>query len=257
MAMDEVQDLTLIRSRIRLEQLDLLDRQFADFKEGRAEHRYLGDHIFHIRTVAFPHTEQSIKIDDGIMDAVRNRIPVLYDIHGRGQQHDLAFRDLYSRWRPILRGKKQESFETYEGRATEFATPHYAAKILKESGICIFDYAQLADLHETPGTYSQWVLGYLAEVCESLRELWRLIPSLVPATVRIGVRAKGEVAVAYPHGWSDGIASLPERISFLPDTTVSSGAELAELFRQVQIDFFALLNLDLSEPYTLTPPQRS
>lgn len=257
MAMDEVQDLTLNRSRIRLEQMELLDRQFADFQEGKAEHRHLGNWIFHIRTVAFPLLDQSIEIGDPLLHELRNRNPVIYNVSGKGDQHTVPFRSLYSRWRPILRGRKQESFETYDRIGISHPTPHYASKIIKESGVCTFDYAQLADLNGTPGIYSQWVLGYLAEVCEALKGLWNVLPQLLPSIVRVGVRSRGDISVAYPTpSWSDEIVSFPESVTFLPDFWVGSIDELDEFFRQVQIDFFALLNVDLVEPYLLTPPRQ-
>ena len=257
MAMDEIQDLTLNRSRLRLEQMELLDRQFADFEQGKSEHRDLGNWIFHIRTVAFPISEQSIHIDDELLNELRNRNPTIYDATGRSDQHTVAFRGLYSRWRPILRGRRQESFDTHDRAEITHPMPHYAAKIIKESGICTFDYAQLADLNGTPGIYSEWVLGYFAEVCEALKALWTKIPQLLPATLRVGIRSRGDVSVAYPQGsWSDGLATFPESLIYLPDFAASSVDDMTDFFRQVQVDFFALLNVDHPQPYTLHPPRQ-
>lgn len=51
MAMDEIQDLTINRTRLRLEQLEFVNHQFEDFRSGKLEHRDLGNEVFHIRTV--------------------------------------------------------------------------------------------------------------------------------------------------------------------------------------------------------------
>lgn len=255
MAMDEIQDLTLYRSRIRLEQLQLLERQFADFVRGRAENRDLGNHIFHIRTVVFPTTEQSIEITDQTLHALQNHNPVVYDNSGKAEQFSIVFRELYSRWKPVLRGRKQEDFNTCENPELKFATTKYAARVIKESGICSFDYAHLADLHGKSGIYSLWVVGYLAEICSELTELWEHAPSLLPATIRVGVRARGDVMVAYPADWRSELAQMPDEVFFLPDMVVETTADLEIFFRQAQIDFFSLLHLYLPDPYLLKAPE--
>ena len=51
MPMDEIQDLTLYRTRIRTEQLELLDRQFVDFRQGRSGQHWFSSPIFQLMAV--------------------------------------------------------------------------------------------------------------------------------------------------------------------------------------------------------------
>lgn len=256
MAMDEIQELTLNKSRIRLEQLDLLARQFAGFEVGEIHHHDLGEQFLHIRTVAFPLSEQVIGTGDDVLNALRNRNPVVYDSTGRGDQFSVPFRGLYSRWRPIVRGRMQEDFQEYIDPRADFPTKHFASRSVKESGICTFDYAHLADLNGTGGVYAPWIAGYLAEICEGLRELWQLQPNLLPSVLRIGIRVEGEVWVAYPTGWSDDIRRLHQGSVYFPDYSITEIGELDEFFRQSQVDFYSLFNIDLPKPFTLVNPNQ-
>jgi hypothetical protein len=254
MAMDEIQDLTINRTRLRLEQMEFLDRQFEDFRAGKIEHRDLGDEVFHVRTVVTPTLEQSFSLDDVVLGALGNRDPVFYDSNGRAIQNDVAFRSLHSRWQPVLRGKKQEYFEEYKGE--QFKDFQCARKILKESGVCIFDYA--VDSHfdsEVPTVHAEWLIGYIGQIIENLRRLSEVQPSAFPCVVRIGIRSRGGMHFAYGSGMWAQKKAFPQGAFYLPDFTLSSTADLDGFFQQSQVDLFSLVNVSQESPYTLLKPE--
>jgi hypothetical protein len=254
MAMDEIQDLTLYRSRLRLEQSELLNRQFTDFLAGKAEHRDLGPEIFHVRTVLFPYLEQSIDIDDEVLATLGNMNPHFYDYKGNSDSNDVAFRGLYSSWRPVLRGKKRESYD--EQVEMEFSDIQFSSKIVKESGICIFDYAAVAHFDKTHATvHFEWLVGYFAQICANTESLARVRPTELPTTIRVGIRTRGELRLAYgKRGWG-GSHALPEDTFFLPDFSISKPHELNDFFQRAQVDLFSLANAPLDRPFSLISPQ--
>jgi hypothetical protein len=251
MPMDEIQDLTMNRTRLRLEQSEYLDAQFADFLSGKSEHRDLGNEVVHVRTVLVPLLEQAFTIDDALLGAFGSRNPVFYDRNGKPIQNDVAFRGLYSQWRPVLRGRKQESFDNHGD--VDFL---YARKVIKQSGVCIFDFA--ANSHwqsENASVHAEWLVGYFAQMVDNLRSLFKLRPTALPCTLRIGIRSKGAIDLAYGSEMWATKRPLPEDTFLLPDFTVRSEADLNALFEQVQIDLFSIVNVPLDAPYTLVNPQ--
>jgi len=251
MAMDEIQDLTVNRSRLRLEQMEFLDRQFADFVGGKSEHRDLGNEVFHVRTVVIPILEQSFTIDDALLGALGNRDPIFYNVRGKAIRNDVAFRGLHSRWQPVLRGRKQENFDDHGGGDFQ-----YARKVVKESGVCIFDYA--ADSHwesERASVHAEWLVGYFAQIVENLRALAELRASAFPCTVRVGVRSRGLMDFAYGEGMWAARKPFPQEIIYFPDFIMRSAAELDTFFLQAQIDLFSLVHVANENPYTLVSSQ--
>ncbi len=254
MAMDEIQDLTINRTRLRLEQTEFLDRQFADFHAGKLEHRDLGNEVVHVRTVVIPTLEQSFTLDDAILGALGNKNPVFYDSNGKAIQNDVAFRSLYSRWQPVLRGKKQEYFEEHTG--DQFKDFQCARKIVKESGACIFDYA--VDSHfnsEVPIVHAEWLIGYVGQIVENLRSLSELRLGSFPCVVRIGIQSRGDMHLAYGSGMWTEQKAFPQGIFYLPDFNLSSTSDLNGFFQQTQVDLFSLVNVSQDSPYTLLKPE--
>jgi len=254
MAMDEIQDTTLYRARLRLEQAELLDRQFIDFLGGKAGHRRLGPDIIHVRTVLFPYLEQSIAVDDEVLTALGNINPLFYDRSGNSTSNDVAFRGVSSAWKPVLRGKKRESYDEYTRSAR--TDVQFASKIIKDSGICIFDYAASAHFDDArPGIHFEWLAGYLAQVCLNIGRLSDVRPSTLPATVRLAVRAEGDMIVRHGRGgfWG-GSNAVPDDIYFFPDFLVNGVSDINDFFRQAQVDFYSLMNAPLDNPFSLELP---
>lgn len=253
MAMDEIQDLTINRSRLRLEQLEFLDRQFADFLAGRSEHRDLGEQLVHVRTVVIPLLEQSFTIDDPLLAALGNRDPIFYSSRGEESRNDVAFRGLRSQWRPVLRGRKQEDYD--EGNGDVADDFQYARKVVKESGVCVFDYAASSNWDSKGASvHADWILGYFAHVAENLRALFQLRPAALPCTVRVGVRSRGSIDLAIGEGMWGARKPMPQDVFFFPDFIIRSSSDLDGFFQQAQIDLFSLVNMHQENPYTLHKP---
>ncbi len=253
MPMDEIQDLTINRTRLRLEQMEFLDHQFADFRSGKVEHRDLGNEVFHVRTVVVPILEQSFTLDDTLLMAFGNKNPIFSDSVGRHIQNDVAFRGLYSRWQPVLRGKKQEYFDEYgDSQTKDFQS---ARKVVKESGVCMFDYAVDSHFDGTVATvHAEWLVGYIAQVVENIRSLSALRPSAFPCIVRVGISCRGSMHLAYGSGMWTGKKEYPQGTFYLPDFNLNSAAELDDFFQQFQVDLFSLAHVQLDSPYTLIDP---
>jgi len=254
MAMDEIQDLTVNRTRIRLEQMELIDHQFADFKAGRSEHRDLGNEVFHVRVVVVPLLEQFFEIDETFLGAFANKDLAYYSGNGNRIINDVAFRGLYSRWVPVLRGRKQESFQEYGGHPAN-KDFQYVRKIVKESGTCLFDYA--VDSHfdgEDASLHAEWVTGFFAQIAQNLTSLAKVRPSAFPCTVRVGIRSKGNMHLGYGDGMWAEKKPIPQDTFFPPDFLLRSEADLDAFFQQMQIDLFSLINVAEDEPYSLTNP---
>jgi hypothetical protein len=253
MAMDEIQDLTINRTRLRMEQLEFLNHQFADFHLGKSEHRELGDEVIHVRTVVVPLLDQSFTIDDRLLNAFGNRNPTLYDSTQGTTQNDVAFRNLHSGWQPVLRGRKQEEFREYGGDV--FRDFQYARKVVKESGVCIFDYA--VDSHfdgDLASVHADWLVGYFAQITDNLERLSKVHPSAFPCTLRVGLRIKGNVRLGYgSRMWAER-KELPQGTFFFPDFALSSPGDLNSFFQQAQVDLYSLINVSKDDPYSLVAP---
>lgn len=255
MAMDEIQDVTINRTRLRLEQSELLDNQFADFLDGRVEHRQFSGQFVHVRAVLQPILEQVITVDDELLLRLGNVDQPYYEQSGQSRVNDVAFRQLYHAWRPILRGQKREYYDEFvETSHTDF---QFAAKRVKESGILSFDYAVSShfDGLENPLVHFEWLAGFFAQICANIAAICEFKPTVLPATIRVGFRAAGEMRMNYGSGmWSQNY-EIPAGIFFPPDFTIDQQSDLAVFFRQIQIDLFSIFNVRLDQPYSLTPPE--
>lgn len=255
MAMDEIQDVTINRARLRLEQSELLQNQFTDFLDSRSDHQVLSGQFIHIRAVVQPILEQTIAITDQLLSGLGNVSPPYYDQFGRQHTNDVAFRELYQAWKPILRGQKREHF--YEHITTAYTDFIYAAKRLKESGIISFDFAASShfDQREFPMVHFEWLVGFFAEICANVRTLSGLKPTLLPATVRVGIHASGDMRLNSGSGMWAQTYRVPAGIVFPPDFTIDRGDDFSDFFRQIQMDVFSLINVRLDSPFSLEAPE--
>jgi hypothetical protein len=255
MAMDEIQDTTINRNRLRLEQIEFLDRQFSDFVEGKAEHRDLGNEVLHLRVSSMPLLDQSLPVTSEILAAFDGRDPTFYDDAGNAKRNDVAFRNLHSRWVPVLRGMKREYyFERTEENLVDF---QYVRKVIKSSGVCLFDYAATSHFRgETPVIHDGWLIGFFAQAFDNIKTLARVRATILPATVRIGVRSRGDIHLEYGSDVFPEHRRFPEDVVFFPDFVVNSEDDLDELFTQVQVDLYSILNILQESPYSLRNPMQ-
>ncbi|HEY5712504.1 MAG TPA: ATP-binding protein [Allosphingosinicella sp.] len=248
MPMDEIQDLTMYRSRMRQERNDLLDRQFTGFRASMAEQHTFDTNFVHIRTVFFPLTEQEIELDAYVLGPLTADEPSYYERSGAATQNDVAFRDVWGSWRSILRGQKLEHFTS---RDDGFK---FAGIQMKQSGIATFDFAmRYAKDGELRFHYS-WLIGYLARVSDSVKRLVAARPTLAPAVLRLGLHVSDpyQLLVGESH-WGHAWA-LPAQLVFLPDSPIASPDDANEFFRQAQIDVMSIVGQNEEHPFSLVDP---
>lgn len=251
MAMDEIQDLTMYRAQIRFERQSLLERQFAGFDAGGVEHRLLQRPFFHVRTVFFPHVEQEMQIGDPELLIFSRRARDFYRHDGTAITNDVVFRQLTGRWRTILRGRKQD-FYLEEGEGHKMLL---ASKRVKSSGIVIYDFA--ARFRAAAGDLCvpvMWLTGMFAQIGSELAAFADLRPSLLPASIRVGIHASDEIQVVSGGPLFERAHTLPSQRNFFPDYGISADADFESFFSQVQIDLMSLVNEDDDEGFTLRSP---
>lgn len=250
MAMDEIQDLTLYRTRIRTEQLDLLDRQFIDFRQGRSGQHVFPSPVFQIMATVLPFAEQDLEIEDTVLAAFNRRPPSVVRADGTVEHLDVAFRGLTGRWRPMLRGKKREDLYSHETRSGEEI--QFSSKRVNQNGMLTFEYAVAR--HGEGGEariYLGWLIGFLAQVTDDLAELAKIRPATLPATLRLAVRADGIVYLISGARYWETANQLPSGFVAVPDFSISTLEDLNSFFEYAQLDLLSLCELDGPAPYSL------
>lgn len=255
MAMDEIQDVTISRTRLRLEQEQLLEQQFADFVGGRSDHQLLTGDFVHVRVVVQPLLEQELVIDDQLLAALGHTKVCYYDASGREGSNDVAFRDLSSGWKPFLRGQKRENYQ--ELVSTEHTDFHYACKRMKQSGIVSFDFAGSSHFEgrQSATLHFEWLVGFFAEICRNLISSASQRPTLLPATLRVGIHASGDMRLSHGRGMRSESREVPAGFHFVPDFTIENEQSVLDFFEQIQIDVYALVGLRLDRPFSLRKPE--
>ena len=250
MAMDEIQDLTLYRTRIRNEQLDLLDRQFADFREGRSGQHSFSSPVFQMMAAVLPFAEQNLSIDDEVLAALSGRSPPVYRPDGTSEQLDVAFRGLTGRWRPTLRGKRRDDFYHREGLAGEDV--QFSSKRIGENGLLTFEYAAVR--HNEQGNariHIAWAIGFLAQVAVDISRLANIRPAILPATLRLAIRVDGALDIlSGASHWQNAYRVAPGFV-VIPDFAITAPADLSSFFQFAQVDLLSLGEIDGPAPYSL------
>jgi Putative DNA-binding domain len=250
MRMDEVQDLTLRRADLRRERLQLLTSQFDDFDTSRAGRTNLSDHRFQIRSVFIPLQGQEIQIDEELCAALRGEDPLLVR-SGKSERIDLPFRDLGFNWRPVLRGKRLETYVDHAWSKEDFI---FCAKEVRHTGVLMSDFACRVSVNEgsdgTTGFYQEWIAGYLANTLYSFSKVWRKRPEVGQGVLRVAVRSAGKmVAVVGPGMWGNNQFEWPSGVTVLPDFPILDGSGFASVFAQSQVDTASIIGLELPSPF--------
>jgi len=256
MAMDEIQDLTMYRSRIRQERQELLDRQFVDFCGDRCPPYTFHSGFVHIRSVYFPATEQELGIDQDVLTDLSTKSPRYFDGAGVPFSNNVAFGDLtVGSWRPILRGRKAQHYESHADPPTGKRV-HCSAITVKESGIVALDFAISHRKGQSGefGLHNSWAVGYLAKVSDCIVRLTNVHPLLLPGTLRMGINVSREHQLIMGQSHFLESYKLAEQREFLPDFEITSAADTNAFFQQAQIDLLALAGKLIAQPYSLTPP---
>lgn len=242
MAMDEVQDLTLQRSRLRLEQQELLDRQFVGFDRSDADYVHLTDPIVHLRTVVLPFLNQELSLRSEVLAAFAGQSKPYRGPEGRDTINDVVFRDLHYAWKPILRGRATQSFVSRDS-VTQGETFLFARKSVKNNGVVSWEYASRYYENDSLTAHFPWWVGYLASICADIERLAAFVPTILPMTLRVGFRCAGQhFLVTGPRMFQEA-HELPNQVSYLPDFAMNDLSDLAGFFEQAQEDLLSLAGI--------------
>lgn len=251
MAMDEIQDLTLYRARLRLEQLELLETQFRDFRDGKSQYQLIETPAIFIRTVAFPVLEHEIPLDDTLLSAFGKHNPGYFDASGRNHRNDVAFRNLTGRWKPMLRGRIKQSYD--EQVDVDNTTFLYSSKTVKQSGVLIWDFAaRYYEKHGGASFHFEWVIGYLAQICADIEALGALQQRTFPLILRTELRSKGDMTLLRGERMWGEAHKIADQTATLPDFSIEGPMDLETFFQQAQADILSVASLH-GEVFTLKP----
>ena len=252
MPMDEIQDLTLTRSSRRAERLSLLDSHFDAMKNGHIGRMRLVSDRMHFRIVYVPISVNQILIDQQTLSAMMGRDPILYPRDG-SSPNDVAFRNVWADWKPILRGKRSCFLNDHQGNQI------YSGKEIYESGVMITDYSDnRLDSHHNRdiiGMHFDCILGYLANSLVSFNSVFELYPEMSDGALRVGFYFPNDAQLVTDRANFGGSSALLEGLGTVPDFEVTRGENLNEIFKQLQIDVRALAGLNPAQIYSLTEPE--
>lgn len=255
MPMDEVQDLTIRRTELRRERSQFLSAQFADLDTERVGRTSLDDRRFHIRTVFVPVQEQQIEIDEGLCQSFCGSDPILFRPNVK-EAIDLPFRNLGFNWRPVLRGKRVETFTNNWYRRSGFT---FCAKEARCSGTLLSEFACCIPIGEDDdphyGFYHDWIAGYLANTLVSFERVWRYLPRLGEGVIRIAMRSRGNLISVMNNGvWGHSHHQWPNGVTELPDFPILDSRDFTKIFRQVQLDAASIIGIELTNPFQFSNP---
>lgn len=254
MTMEEIHNLTLNRSLLRREKLEQLDQQFGDFEIGKSDHHAVGSPIVHIRMVVIPASEQTLPVDEKLTSMLSRTGAEMFRRDGTRYVNDVAFRNLYNRWRPILRGMKLEPSDIEE--ALNDSAKLYASKKVKETGIASWEIASAVVMKdgEPHSIHYDWIQGFFAVAFSDINLLIQSHEHLAPLILRIGVRFSGNLALKFGESFYGSSYPCPEGISYFPDQEIDEVGAVETLFEQAQRDFSSLIGLRNDDPYSLSAP---
>jgi hypothetical protein len=236
--MDEIQDLTLNRAMLRQERRDLIDRQFQDFRDGRAGHHDLPTPIVHCRIVVHPLLDQQIEVDK-VSPQLAQTGSEYYDTTGKAHSNDVAFRGVNGQWRPILRGKKQEEF--YQAQDGDRTNVKLASRCVKESCLVEFDFAISYSENGQPAFHYDWLIGFFSDCCMGLEAAADRHRQLFPASMHVAINVSGGLKMIIGRGVWESSKDFPDQLTELPEFAVSSVDDLNHVFMQLQTDLGSMV----------------
>lgn len=250
MPMDEIQDITLGRAMRRAERNQLLEQKFATFESGKIGTRTLPTQRFHIRVVFVPNIDREIQLDAHILSAYRGNDLEVSNEAGP-LYNDVAFRELGHNWKPDVRGKFISSLPE-NGEDV-----HYCHKSIKQSLVMSADFSSTwrTDLRqqELSGVYGVWVVGFLANSLVSIRNVLAQKPEFGSGTLRISLYAFGNQNLITGDGiWARAL-QLPNGVESFPDFEIEGPLSIDQVFRQAQVDLYAVAGIECPKPYCLPP----
>ena len=255
MPMDEVQDLTIRRTELRRERLQFLSAQFADLNSNRVGRTSLDDRRFHIRSVFVPVQEQHIEIDEGLCQTFCGSDPMLFRPNVT-QQITAPFENLGFNWRPVLRGKRVESFTNNWQEQLGF---NYCAKEARCNGTILSEFACCVPKEKGDDShfffYHDWIAGYLANTLICFERVWRYRSELGEGVLRIAIRSSGDLISVVNDGvLGFSVHEWPNGVTELPDFPILNSSDFTKIFRQVQLDAASIIGIELTNPFQFSNP---
>jgi hypothetical protein len=255
MPMDEVQDVTIRRTDLRRERLQILSNLFDNLSHDRVGRSVLDAHRFHIRMAYLPAQEADSPVDDVVVSALKGNDPVLSKA-ARIEQIDVPFRNLGFAWKPVLRGKRIECLQTSAWGENDFL---FSAKELRSSGAMIGEFACRVELkgqgNTHHGFYLEWLAGFFANCLQSFSNVLAHRPEFQVGVLRVATYSAGAITACVDDGtWGAKRYEWPSGTIVFPDHAVENGASLLDTFDQLQVDASSIAGLELPNRYGFAAP---
>lgn len=250
MPMDEVQDLTLLRTARRSEVLARLDTALSEIGHIKVRRITLPNDRLRLKIAYQPYVSGEILISSETLSALRQTKPVL-SMNGRVFEHLSVFDSLDHQGKPMLRGR------IFEGWKDRGARQVYCAASITTSLALGWDYVDSGrhpnnDSATEIGIYDAWVIGFFARALFSLKKLLELNASFAHGVLRVGYFCTGMQKLLVGDGlWGEAF-DLPEDRKMFPDFEVTEIASLEGIFTQIQKDFYSNAGVENPEEFEIS-----
>ena len=250
MPMDEIQDLTHLRTARRSELLARLDAALADIGYLKVRRVTLPNDRFRLKIAYHPHVSGETLISSEALSALRQTKPIL-SMNGRVLEHLSVLDNLDHQGKPMLRGR------IFEGWKDRGARKVYCSTSITSSLAVEWDYVDSGrhtnnNSEAEVGLFDVWIIGFIARALFSLKRLLELNASFAHGVLRVGYFCNGtQKLLVGDHPWGDAFDLPEERIIFL-DFEIAEISDLADIFAQIQEDFYSIAGVENPEKFGIS-----
>lgn len=249
MPMDEIQDLTIYRSLARTERKDLLDRQFADFAGAGFGNIALPQERCHFRVCFVPDQFVEVELPQTDLTVFFGGDPLLR-CGEKTLRNNVAFSNLNAVWRPQLRGRIAVGHHDYGGG--EFI---YCSKSIKTSLAMTCDFA-VRHSYEVRGvtaftSHQEWLLGYLANTLQSMRNVLKIHQIHARGVIRFGVYTSGQQKLVFGERLWAQVYDFPTGVTLAPDFELNGLGDFDEIFSLMQSDLCGMAGAESHNIFSL------
>jgi hypothetical protein len=250
MPMDEVQDLTLLRTARRSELLARLDAALVDIGHLKVRRVTLPNDRLRLKMAYQPYVTGEIPISSEVLSALRQAKPVM-SMNGRVFDHLSIFDNLEHQGKPMLRGR------IFEGWKDRGARQVYCSASISSSLAVEWDYVDSGrhtnnNSEAEIGLYDAWAIGFFARALFSLKRLFELNAPFAHGVLRVGYFCNGVQKLLVGDGhWGEAF-DLPEERIIFPDFEISEISGLEDIFAQIQEDFYSIAGVDNPEKFGIS-----
>lgn len=247
MPMDEVQDLTLMRTARRSELLARLDTALGGIGHLKVRRVTLPNDRLRLKIAYQPHVTGEIAISKESISALREAKPKM-SMNGKFFDHLSILDYLDHQGMPMLRGR------IFEGWKDRGARKVYCSASITSSLALEWDYVDsgrhLSNNSEAEiGIYDSWAIGFFARALFSLKRLLELNASFDQGVLRVGYFCSGiqKLIIGDSH-WREAF-DLPEERIIFPDFEITDISSLEGIFSQIQEDFYSITGVENPEKF--------